>query len=175
MTKDEILIEAFRGNLKQDNLPSIIQGVVAEVGENSCKVKLISNDLKLEDVLYTATQGNTNGFFSIPKEGTNVLIAPIGGDENSLYLLAMDEITQVRLVLEDETITIDKEGFKTELSKGKLIFKNENSDLKTLITDLVDMVTQLTLSTAVGPSGTPLPPTISKADEIKQSINGLFK
>ncbi len=177
MTKEEQFMEALRGNIKgrDDAFPSIIQAVVTEAGETFCKVKLTDNDLEIEEVLYTATEDNTNGFILIPKEGTNVLIGTIGGDENSLYLVAMDEVQKVHLVIEEEILTIDKEGFNIELSSGKITVKNSASDLKQLLTDIADMVKQITVSTAVGASGTPLPPTITKADGIKDSINELFK
>ncbi|MCP4123686.1 MAG: hypothetical protein GY751_18205 [Bacteroidetes bacterium] len=175
MTKEEQFIEALKSNVKEGNeFPSIIQAVVVEAGDTFCKVKLTDNDLELEEVMYSATEENENGFILIPKENTNVLIGTIGGDENSLYILAMDEVQKVKLVIEGETLIIDKDGFNMELSNGKVTVKNSTSDLKQLLTDMVDMVMQLRVSTAVGASGTPLPPTITQANGIKNSINGLF-
>ncbi len=176
MTKEEQFIAALKGNITNegDGFPSVVQAVVVEAGDTFCKVKLTDSDLELEEVMYSATKENENGFILIPKENTNVLISTIGGDENSLYIVAMDEVQKVKLVIEEETLTIDKDGFNMELSSGKVTVKNSTSDLKQLLTDMVDMVMQLTVSTAVGASGTPLPPTITTANDIKNSINGLF-
>ncbi len=173
MTKEEQFIEALKSNVKEtgNGFPSIIQAVVLEAGDTFCKVRLTSNDLELEEVMYSATQENTNGFILIPKENTNVLIGTIGGDENSLYVVAMDEVQKVKLVIEAETLTIDKDGFNMELSSGKVAVKNSSSDLKQLLTGIVDMVMQLTVSTATGASCAPLPPTITTANGIKSSIN----
>ncbi len=177
MTKEEQFIEALKGNIKNegDSFPSIVQAVVIEANDTFCKVKLTDNDLELEEVMCSATEENANGFILIPKENTNVLIGTIGGDENSLYVVAMDEVQKVKLVIDGETLIIDKDGFNLELSSGKITIKNSISDLKQLLTDVVDMVIQLTVSTAVGASGTPLPPTITQANGIKNSINKLFK
>ncbi len=176
MTKEEQFIAALRGNIKSegDGFPSVVQAVVVEAGDTFCKVKLTDNDLELEEVMFSATEENTNGFILIPRQETNVLIGTIGGDENSLYVVAMDEVQKVKLVIEGETLIIDKDGFNMELSNGKVTVKNSTSDLKQLLTDVVDMVMQLTVSTAVGESGTPLPPTITQANDFKNSINGLF-
>ena len=152
----------------------VMPGVVTESGERACKVKLRATDVEMEDVAYLATLENEKGFVLVPKVGCNVLVAPIGGDENSLHLVSVDEVEKVRLVLDTGTLTMDKHGMVTELSEGKFAFKNAGADLKTLLTDLVDMVAQLTVSTAQGPSGTPLPPTVAKANEIKRSINALL-
>ncbi len=112
MTKEEQFIELLESNVaKESNLfPSVIQGTVTEAGETFCKVKLTDNDLELEEVLYTATEENENGFILIPKEATNVLIGVIGGDENSLYIITMDEVQKVKLTIESITLTIDKNG-----------------------------------------------------------------
>ncbi len=176
MTKEEQFIEALKSNVKEksDAFPSEVQGIVVEAGDTFCKVKLTDNDLELEEVMYSATEENANGFILILKQDTNVLIGTIGGDENSLYIVAMDEVQKVKLVIEGEILTIDKDGFNMELSSGKVTVKNSTWDLKQPLTDMVDMVMQLTVSTAVGASGTPLPPTITQANGIKNSINGLF-
>ncbi len=177
MTTEERFVATIQDNLQKEkaSFPSVVQGVVMEAGETFCKVKLTHNDLEVEEVLYSATEENAKGFILIPKEGTNVLVGTMGDDENSLYLVRMDEVAKVQVVIEEERITIDSTGINVEFSDGKVTVKNKNADLKTLMNDLVDMVTGLTVSTGVGPSGTPLPPTVMKAETIKDTIKALFK
>lgn len=112
MTREEQFIAALKGNIstKDDGFPPVVQAVVVEAGPSFCKVKLTDNDLELQDVMYSATADNKNGFILIPKENTNVLIGTIGGDENSLYIVAMDEVERVKLVMDTTTLVMDKEG-----------------------------------------------------------------
>ncbi len=130
MTKEEQFIEALKSNVKEGNeFPSIIQAVVEEAGDTFCKVKLTDNDLELEEVMYSATEENENGFILIPKENTNVLIGTIGGDENSLYIVAMDEVQKVKLVIENTTLTIDKDGtIFNEGNNGGLVISEKVTD-----------------------------------------------
>jgi hypothetical protein len=176
MTKEEEFIEALKSNINVDrkSFPVVFQATVVDVGNNTCKIKTIDNDLELEDVQFSATEGNDNGFILIPKQGTNVLVGLIGDDENSLYLVSIDEIDAVKTTIGDQTFLITENGFELEMSSGKLTLKNNISDLKVILSDIVSMVSQITVSTGVGPSGTPLPPTVAQAQTLNTNINALF-
>ena len=176
MTSEERFLEALKGNVTQpkNTFANVFQATVIEVGSATCKIKVTDNDLELEDVLFTATEENEQGFLLIPENNTNVLVGLIGDDENSLYLVAIDEINQVKIKIGDQTFVIDSNGLNLDMTSGKLTLKNGASDLKDLLLDIVSMVKQITVSTGVGPSGTPLPPTIAQASVLETSINGLF-
>lgn len=172
-------IEKFMDALKQNveptkKLPTIVQGIAMNVKENSCDVKLTANDLVLPDVLFSATDKEEGGFILVPKEKTSVLVGTIGGDENSLYLVSMDEVSKVKIVIEDETFEMDKDGFRTVLKTGKMTFKNDTADLKAILKDILSAIENLTVSTSQGPSGTPLPPTILALGNIDTTITNLF-
>ncbi len=176
MTPEERFLEALKSNVgkSKGTFSNVFQATVVAVGTSTCKVKTTDNDLELDDVLFTATEENENGFILIPKKKTNVLVGLIGDDENSLYLVAIDEIDQVKIKIGDQTFIIDSNGLNLEMTSGKLTLKNGASDLKDLLLDIVSMVKQITVSTGVGPSGTPLPPTLTQAQVLVTSINGLF-
>mgnify|MGYP006920888275 FL=1 len=53
-------------------------------------------------------------------------------------------------------------------------FINNSTGMNELMTKIVDAVKTLTVSTAVGPSGTPLPPTIQKTTELEQLLKKFF-
>lgn len=177
MTKEELFIEALKSNINpaDSDFPTVLPAVVIEVGETFCKVKLTHNDLEIEEVRYSATEDNNTGFVLVPAGKSKVLVSSISGDENNLHLLAIDEIEKVKLKIKEEQLTIDKSGFDLTLDGGKIQLKNSNSNLKELLNTMIDMITQLTVSTGVGPSGTPLPPTIKKANELKNNVKSLFK
>lgn len=175
MTGLEKFVDALKQNVSgKTKPPGVVQGIALNVKENSCDVQLISNDLVLTDVLFSATDKEEGGFILIPKEKTSVLVGTIGDDENSLYLVSMDEIESVQIVIDKETFTMDKDGFRAILTTGKFTVKNQASDAKEILLDILSAVQNLTVSTPNGPSGTPLPPTILALQQLEIKINNLF-
>ena len=76
---------------------------------------------------------------------------------------------------EDGKVTLSQgEKAILELSNGKVAFINAGTGLYDLLTKIVDAIATLTVSTAVGPSGTPLPPTIQKTTELTQLLGQFF-
>lgn len=65
-------------------------------------------------------------------------------------------------------------GAVLELSGEKAALKNDETDLKTILKEFVKTLKGLTVSTAMGPSGTPLPPTIQAVTNIEELIGKLF-
>lgn len=175
MEKFEKFLDALKQNLKGPKTPpSVVQGIALNVKDSSCDVKLTANDLILPDVLFSATDKEEGGFILKPKENTSVLVGMIGNDENSLYLVSMDEIESVKIKIDDELLTMDSTGIKAELKMGKITVKNQTVDAKQILLDLITMVRNLTVSTPNGPSGTPLPPTLLSATDLETKINQLF-
>ena len=178
MTAEESFIEALRQHIApQDTHPAggLLPGQVESVSESTCTVKLAANDLVLEDVRFRATEEATDGWAVIPKKGTNCLVALVGGDVNRPYLVAMDEAEAIQLRMENEELRIDEEGFDLMMKAGKLNARNDGASLKDILQKTIEMIEGLTLSTSTGPSGTPMPPTITKANQVKNSIQSLFK
>lgn len=112
MTPEERFLEALKSNVgkSKGTFSNVFQATVVTVGTSTCKVKTTDNDLELEDVLFTATEENENGFILVPKKNTNVLVGLIGDDENSLYLVAIDELDQVKIKTGDTELIIDSNG-----------------------------------------------------------------
>jgi hypothetical protein len=75
------------------------------------------------------------------------------------------------LRFEDKKATLSQGDAMIEIRNGKMSIINGGTGLNELLTKIVDAIATLTVSTAVGPSGTPLPPTIQKTTE----LNGLLK
>ena len=161
MTNEEILLSALRQNILGDEaerLPALITGVVQSVGDTTCQVKLI-NDLVVTDVRYRATEEADKGWAVVPVVGTNCLISTIGGDLNRPYLVAMDQVSCFDLMMED----------------GKLRLANSEASIRGILEEIIQLIEQLTVSTGTGPSGTPLPPTLQGASDLKNTIQQLFK
>ena len=120
----------------------------------------------------TPTTG-VNNVFHLPSVGTQVVCWLEGGKNIALGCVfsqqdpvpgGVDANTEVR---QYGTISLTLSGNKASL-------KNDLTDLKTILKDLLTMVRSLTVSTAVGPSGTPLPPTIQAVTSLEQKVNNLL-
>ena len=89
---------------------------------------------------------------------------------------SMDETTfqDCTVKAEKGKLTISQGNAVIEISGGKLAITNDGTGLNELLTKIVDAIATLTVSTAVGPSGTPLPPTIQKTTELTNLLKQFF-
>lgn len=115
-----------------------------------CVVRVLQNEaLVLEDVSLRAVDDEqVNGFILYPVVGSAVLVSKIEG-QNNYYLEMVSEVEKVRI----------------ESKSGESI--------KAILEDLLDAITQLTVTTGVGPSGTPI--NALDFTNIKTRINQLFE
>ncbi|MEG0519374.1 MAG: hypothetical protein RR555_11005 [Bacteroidales bacterium] len=130
--------------------------------------------------------------------GTTVecaVLVPVSGDNNIFCLPPIE--TQVVCSLDDnnniclgavysqqEPVPEEaaKEGYYMQFGKAvffitenKVVLKNDKTDIKTLFNDLLNIIKNLTVATSMGPSGTPLPPTIQAVEKLSQDIAKLLK
>ena len=66
------------------------------------------------------------------------------------------------------------EDTKVELKEGKVAIINSGTGMNDILSLLVDTIEKLTVATSMGPSGTPLPPTIQATTQLKQKLNQFF-
>lgn len=66
------------------------------------------------------------------------------------------------------------EDTKIELKEGKVAIINSGTGINDILSLLVDTIEKLTVATSMGPSGTPLPPTIQATTQLKQKLNQFF-
>ena len=66
------------------------------------------------------------------------------------------------------------DDIKVELKDGKVSIVNSGTGLNEILSLLVSTIEKLTVSTSMGPSGTPLPPTIQATTQLKQKLNQFF-
>jgi len=150
----------------QPNLP--IPGVVTKVNGDVCEV-LIGNDYTATDVKLKATidaVGNNELLLS-PKVGSNVLLLSLSGDFNNLTLVKMDELELFQFKQGDVSVAVGTDGL-LEVKKGSV-------SLFSLLTQLATTIKAITVATPVGPSGTPLPPTLQKVKAFEDDLKTLLK
>ncbi len=139
------LISALRDNVGGKTVVTILPATVVSTEETSCTVKLLSNEMELDQVQYTATQSNENGFKLIPKIDTQCIIALVGDGMNTIYLLAIDEIEKVELKCEDSLLEIDSTGITINGGEngGILIGSNVTDEINDIKSDINNLKTIL--------------------------------
>jgi hypothetical protein len=148
------------------NLP--ITAIVKSVEGDSCTVELISG-LILSDVKLKATIGGpTNYLTPTPKVGSTVVLISLSGSLDNLTIIKFDEI---------EKLAYKQNGleFIVDSTDGKVSIKNETVSLLEILSDLATTLKELKVFTPVGPSGTPLPPTILAIEDFETKFNQLLK
>lgn len=121
-----------------------------------------------DDKDFTKTTITKEGFVTETKAGETNYKQTVNAD--------MSETTfqDCTIKQEEGTLTISQENMVIELSNGKLAITNSGTGLNELLTKIVDAIATLTVSTPVGPSGTPLPPTILKTQQITALLKQFF-
>lgn len=148
------------------NLP--ITAIVISVEGDSCTVELKSG-LRLSDVKLKATIGGaTNYLTPTPKVGSTVVLISLSGNLDNLTIIKFDEI---------EKLSYKQDGleFIVDSTDGKVSVKNETVSLLEILNDLATTLKQFKVFTPVGPSGTPLPPTILAIEQFETKFKQLLK
>lgn len=147
------------------NLP--IQAVVTKVENFTISAKI--GELEIDNILLkTQVENNDNFMVQRPKIGSPVTLLSVDGTLNSLQVVKINEVEEFEYHHNGLTVKLDGKD-------GKLIVKNETTNLYELMSDLAAIVKQLKVYTAVGPSGTPLPDTIMRVTKFEQDFKQLLK
>jgi len=165
-------------------------GTVSEVYPDKAAVLVDFHQLNTtaECLVLQPTTGN-NAVFYLPSQGTQVVCWLEGGKKIVLGALfsdadpvpaGVDQDTEIRqfgkskVTLKDDTLILEQDQVSIELTGNKASLKNTSTGLKTILKDILSAIKTLTVSTGVGPSGTPLPPTIQAVLQLEQKVNNLL-
>ena len=145
----------------------IVADVVSVEGE-SCTVKL-STGLEISDIRLKSSINNGADYFLItPSIGSKVWIMTINNDLSDSLVIKIDQIDKWEIKQNGLIFLIDG-------TDGKISIKNNATSLLDVFQDLKDLIGQITVSTGVGPSGTPLPPTIASLTAVETKFKNLLK
>lgn len=115
-----------------------------------------------------------NNIFILPSIGTQVVASL--EDTNNIILGAIysdQEPVPGEAAKEGLYLQIGQVVFS--IKENKVALKNDLVDVKTILKDVLTIIKNLTVSTSMGPSGTPLPPTITAIQQCEQTISKLFE
>ena len=177
----------------QEAAETVFYGEVSAVNEGSRTCTVVMEDIPYENVLlYAVENTELKGQVLIHRIGSTVLVERIANDR---YFVAMfSEVAKVLLTIGENTIvevseecvriqsgektTVTADAEKCLLQVGEsvvkatekgLTFIKGGAGLKKTLEELIDAITNLTVTTGVGASGVP----INAADfiKIKQGLN----
>jgi hypothetical protein len=133
-----------------------VVGVVSEVDSatRTCTVSPIDDTPDLFDVRFQASESLTEGISIEPKDGSFVTVVFLNNTTG--IIISTSEIKSVSIIA----------------GAGKFDFKNTSEDLKAIISDLIDTINLLTVTTPSGPSGVPV--NIADFTAIKTRLDNLF-
>lgn len=126
-----------------------------------------------ECVVLQSTTGANNSFV-LPSVGTQVVCWLESGKNIALGALFSDnEPVPSEATAEGYYRQVGEMTFR--ISENKASLKNGSNDLKTLLNDILTAIQNLTVSTPMGPSGTPLPPIVQAIQKAAQDLDNLLK
>ncbi|MEH0007890.1 MAG: hypothetical protein V6Z82_04125 [Flavobacteriales bacterium] len=100
----------------------IFPAVVRSVNKADKSLSIVdAQDLEYPDVRLTATLSDKDKIAVYPRADSSVLVAKIGGSDNTLVCIAYSEVEAVEGQIEDTSFSIDREGIHVE-RKGKSLY-----------------------------------------------------
>lgn len=146
---------------------TVLTGKVISVEGETCTVEL-AGGLQVDQVKLKSAGGDEEGLLIIPQAGSQVTLLSHTGQPDNLTVVRMDKIDKIRLHQGVLDMEIDVTG-------GKYQIATSGDNLKDILNELISTLNQLKVYTPVGPSGTPLPDTVSRLQAINTRINNILK
>lgn len=149
-------------------------GTVKDIYLSTGKVLVEFRHLGTEgecDVLQPTTGEKT--IYILPTKGTQVVCWLESGKNIVLGALFSDSQEPIPDTQADLYIKCGEA--ECTISDNKLQFKNSSADFKTLLKDILNTIKNITVSTPMGASGTPLPPTITSVMQLEKTVDNLLK
>lgn len=115
-----------------------------------------------------------NSVFCLPSVGTQVVCSLEAGRNFALGAVFSESET-VPKNANINGLHTEIAGVTLDISEGKAGLKNSSTDFKTVLKGVLNAIKNITVSTATGPSGTPLPPTVLAIEKLEQQVDNLFK
>jgi hypothetical protein len=140
-----------------------------------CDVQPHNGDAVILDVRLQVIEGNTNGFFVLPKKGSEVAV--IMFDDYLGCVVQTSEIDSVEILIQGKSLMLDKKGVSIKSASANLKdlmddIISEADDLYTILLDPTTFLTGAGLPVVINPVAAPkLAQKKAKAALLKQQLS----
>lgn len=148
------------------NLP--FKGTVKSVQAEECDVELEGGLLLTNVKLKPTVNESENYLILYPKVGTKVMMLSSTGEVDNLTVIQADEIEKLSYKQNGLQVLIDS-------TDGKVAVQNNNVSLHGCFDQLYDLLKTFKVYTPAGPSGLPLPNTMTKIESFNTKFNQVLK
>lgn len=143
------------------------RGTVTATDGQTCTV-MLDGGLEVSGVRLKATITESENYFLVtPAIGSDVLMMTDNGTVDSLTVVQFDDIGKIEIKYGGLTFLLDDDK--------KVQIKNNDASLLDIFDSLATLLKQLKVSTAVGPSGIPLPDNITAIEQWQVDFKKLLK
>jgi hypothetical protein len=141
---------------------SFLQGIVSGVDKAKCTCKLdvagrIYNNVSLRSIIT-----DDMGAVFYPEDNTNAVACRMP-NSNRLFIIKMEKVESFHIKINDSELSGNNQGFT---------IKRGSESIKKILSDLMDAISQMTVTTGVGPSGTPI--NIASFVDLKARLNNIL-
>lgn len=145
----------------------LFNAVVKSIEGESCTIEL--DGLDIDEVRLKATINEEDDYILLsPKVGSMVLVGSLTGDLSDLAVLKVDQVEKLEYKQNGLEILVDS-------TDGKLQVKNEDISFVDVFQALTNLLKQFKVFTPTGPSGTPLPDTITALTQFETTFKKILK
>ena len=170
---EDDIVRGLRQMMKGNDLtfPAVVTDNYPD--KDYCDVTDLNGTL-FPEVRKRAAVDSGKGMVVTPVNNSTVIVSRIQ-ESDSLFINMVSEIESIKWTLNNHVLLFDKDGWSSDMSSGKFDLKNNTTSLNKLFASVYDIISKLTVSTPNGPSGTPLPPTITALEKFKTEFQNLLK
>ncbi|MBR4137838.1 MAG: hypothetical protein IKU05_05445 [Bacteroidales bacterium] len=173
---EEQLIELIKKIMKK-NLPVMAStGIASNIDESKriCDIK-VNDDITLFNCRLNAIiDSYESNILIVPKDGSQVAYFLVENQDTNAIVIGYTEIDKVIVKIGSLSLSIEAESVKVDGGdSGKISIFNKSQNLSKLLSELIDEITKLTVTTSAGPSGTPI--NTAQFTTIKQKLTQLME
>lgn len=173
---DELLIELIKKTIKK-NLPVMAStGIASNIdeGKRTCDIKADDNITLFNCRLNAIIDSYESNILIVPKDGSQVAYLLVENQDTNAIVIGFTEIDKVIVKIGSLSLGIEAESVKIDGGdSGKISIFNKSQNLSRLLSELIDEITKLTVTTSAGPSGTPI--NTAQFTTIKQKLTQLME
>jgi hypothetical protein len=175
--EDQEVVEALQRFVGQSIAKAFTAQVVdIDKAESEAVVTVEFDELTYDVKLKSIIDKKEEHLICIPRKGSQVFCVSEGNSKERFVVVACNEVDKVLFKSGKTSLQLSGDGWHLQAdqtilkaSTGGLILKKGDAGLKKTLESLIDAILKLTVTTPVGPSGTPI--NAQEFTTIKDDLN----